>query len=349
MGIIERKKSILLNTPHIVTASGSIASFNTDMKAPLKECKIHFLPVQSGSGDPSPDNVRPITGWTGVNACLTGNNIWDEVLVEGALGSNGTIIGGSTRRTTSFIPVKGGSTYFFRGPSKAAYGRIAYYDKDKNPIYVDTSTGIPIGILTARDGACYMRVTLGSYYGTVYGNDISFNYPSSDTVYHAYEGNEIQQVSFGDNGTIYGGYVDLVSGELVAEYAYWYDNGHLTPAINKYTSYNRIVYPGNQLPEMPKNSSTSTLKCNYFKSSSNATPWNAFFGSTGNFLAYIPTSFETAKQWKEYLVDNPLEICYELETPITYQLTPQQLKSLKGINNIWSDANDITEVKFWKH
>ena len=48
------------------TASGSIASFPDGAdNIPLKSCIVQIEPVQSGSGDPSPDNVRPITGWTG--------------------------------------------------------------------------------------------------------------------------------------------------------------------------------------------------------------------------------------------------------------------------------------------
>lgn len=46
----------------------SIISFNDGVKnKPLKECVIGIEPVQSGTGDPSPDNVRPISGWTGAN------------------------------------------------------------------------------------------------------------------------------------------------------------------------------------------------------------------------------------------------------------------------------------------
>ena len=64
-----------LATPHTATATGDIASFSTDMAAKLKECKCEFEPVQSGSGDPSPTNVRPISGWTGAKVSRTGKNI----------------------------------------------------------------------------------------------------------------------------------------------------------------------------------------------------------------------------------------------------------------------------------
>jgi len=49
------------------TATGNPLTFVTDKAKPLKSLLIPFTPVQSGTGDPSPDNVRPISGWTGLN------------------------------------------------------------------------------------------------------------------------------------------------------------------------------------------------------------------------------------------------------------------------------------------
>ena len=48
-------------------ASGSIASFNDGAAMPLKSLKVGIEAVQSGTGDPSPTNVRPISGWSAVN------------------------------------------------------------------------------------------------------------------------------------------------------------------------------------------------------------------------------------------------------------------------------------------
>ena len=41
-----------------------------------------------------------------------------------------------------------------------------------------------------------------------------------------------------------------------------------------------------------------------------------------------------------YLVGNPVELVYELATPITYQLAPTQVTTLLGTNNIWADTGD---------
>lgn len=34
----------------------------------IMNCRVSFEPYQEGSGDPAPDNVRPIKGWTGAEA-----------------------------------------------------------------------------------------------------------------------------------------------------------------------------------------------------------------------------------------------------------------------------------------
>jgi hypothetical protein len=39
------------------------------------------------------------------------------------------------------------------------------------------------------------------------------------------------------------------------------------------------------------------------------------------------------------------EVCYDLATPITYQLTPQEITSLLGANNLWAYTGD-SEVEY---
>ena len=57
--------------------TGNPVAFNTNVQKPLSGLTIPFLPVQSGTGDPSPENVRPISGWSGVTAWRTGVNLLD--------------------------------------------------------------------------------------------------------------------------------------------------------------------------------------------------------------------------------------------------------------------------------
>lgn len=59
------KKKSIANTPT------DIASFDDGTANPMTSLKISIEPVQSGSGDPSPSNVRPISGWNGAQITVT--------------------------------------------------------------------------------------------------------------------------------------------------------------------------------------------------------------------------------------------------------------------------------------
>lgn len=68
-------KQIISNEPHIETINGKMISFSTDVPTTLKQCKINFAPVQSGSSDPSPSNIRPIAGWIGIGVNVSPTNV----------------------------------------------------------------------------------------------------------------------------------------------------------------------------------------------------------------------------------------------------------------------------------
>lgn len=80
------------------TATGNPVSFNTNVAKPMSQLLIPFIPVQSGSGDPSPENVRPITGWTGVDVTVNGTTIPVTFPAEA-----GTVYGGTLDLTTGVL------------------------------------------------------------------------------------------------------------------------------------------------------------------------------------------------------------------------------------------------------
>lgn len=75
MELIEERRKILLNAPHLQITPSS--NFSTDVSAPLKELKIDFNPIQSGSGIPAPDNIRPIDGRQQISVRHFGKNLFD--------------------------------------------------------------------------------------------------------------------------------------------------------------------------------------------------------------------------------------------------------------------------------
>lgn len=58
------------------------------------------------------------------------------------------------------------------------------------------------------------------------------------------------------------------------------------------------------------------------------------------------TSQSDATTW---LANNPVTFIYKLATPIIYQLTPVQIQTLIGQNNIWTNLNENMEIKYWNH
>ena len=49
-----------------------------------------------------------------------------------------------------------------------------------------------------------------------------------------------------------------------------------------------------------------------------------------------------------YLAQNPITVVYELATPIEIQITPEEINTLIGVNNIWADTGDVS-VKYRTH
>lgn len=75
MELIEERRKILFNTPHIQTSTSN--NFSTDIVAPLKALEIEFEPIQSGSGTPAPDNIRLIDGRQQASVRHFGKNLFD--------------------------------------------------------------------------------------------------------------------------------------------------------------------------------------------------------------------------------------------------------------------------------
>lgn len=96
------------------TVTGNPVSFDTNVAKPMSVLAA-FSPVQSGTGDPSPDNVRPVTGWSGAKATRSGKNMYlynaDNVKRETTSSSStrsvyhtGIYGDGSTKFTLSAYP-----------------------------------------------------------------------------------------------------------------------------------------------------------------------------------------------------------------------------------------------------
>lgn len=90
------------------TVSGSVASFADGSVLPVKSLIAQIVAQQSGEGDPSPSNIRPITGFTG---CTITNNGTAVVTVDWT-DEAGTVYGGELDVTTGLLTVTHGYMSF---------------------------------------------------------------------------------------------------------------------------------------------------------------------------------------------------------------------------------------------
>lgn len=178
------------------TATGNPASFTANVAKTLKGLTI---PIESEC--------------SGLTIYRTGTNVWNEEWGKGRLdGSGGDVASDENIRTKGFIPVVPGEKYYIKYslPGGGASGNMKLYYYDSSKAYVSTSWVNPSQI-TVPVGAHYIRFYMDTRYGATYIDNISFNYPATETAYNAYNGNSYT-VDFGE--TVNAGTFEAVTGVL---------------------------------------------------------------------------------------------------------------------------------------
>lgn len=345
----------MLNEPHIVTpTSAELVNFNTDMVAPLKECKVHFSPVQDGTGDPSPDNVRPISGWTSVNVTRCGKNLFDKTTVQAGYidDADGQLRGSVPYKSTDYIRVVGGNSYYIVSEQTSSMWG-AWYDEDKN--YISGIVYYANKVITAPSNALHVRFTIkGSATGNV--DTFAVNYPSTDHEYHAYTGTSYP-VSWQSAGMIYGGTLDATTGVLTVDRELITLDGIANKITGEWgnTQYGSALYfttIGNK--SLFLNTISNVLQ--YSNASYRSMPLYSFTGSSGadktcTIILPTGTTKDQGNQWLQDMVSagTPVQVIRLLASVATYQLIPIEVKTLRGINNLWSTGNGDAQVTYWTH
>ena len=156
--------------------TGSTVSFTDGANnVPFKDLTVSIEAVQSGSGDPSPDNIRPITGWTGANVTVNS----DIVAVEWT-DTAGTVYGGTLDVTTGVLVVTH-VLYVLDGSSDEMWG---HYTVAQGEMFRTKITGRKSGELTAISGTIcdsYKVSAQGNRAnGTVSGNSTLLDFIDND-------------------------------------------------------------------------------------------------------------------------------------------------------------------------
>lgn len=280
-------------------------------------------------------NICPISGRSEVGVWRSGVNVWDEVTEGGEIDtSTGQDRANNNRlRSKNYISVKGGTSYYFCCPQNI---EIFQYDSQKN--YISSLMDVKNNVRTTASNCAYIRIVAYTVYGTTYNNDISINYPSTD---HDYHPGTVASVEVQLGQTVYGGTVDAVSGVMTVT---WGETnlGSLTWAMQSDSVGNFFRADASYIKPIPSGA-ISTMKCSMYPtvSSSNVVD-KSIARSTGanNYLYCRDTSYADAASFKAAM--DGVQLVYELAQPVTVQLTAQQLTTLLGSNNVWSDGGNVS-------
>jgi len=343
LGGLEELKGDLTALLPVDMASGAIANFDTDLSLPLVDCKANIVASQP-SGTPTPSSPLAISGYTGMNLTRCGVNVWDEEWVNDTYDidtTTGELINTTLYyfRSKNFIKIAPNTAIYNKNETVVGNYRFFYYDGSKN--YINYVSAPANSVLTTPANAQYMLFRYSSSNGAVYNNDISINYPATDTTYHAYNGTTYPVSWQTEAGTVYGGNLDLTTGVLTVTYKQ-VDLGDLEyDATGSLTSHYVTLSDA-------KNDNGISALCDIYTNHGAISSWgelgvDEFVIRYQTFRVYDDTG-DTAANFKTRMEGHKL--VYELATPVTYQLTPVQINALLGVNNVFNDTNGDTEVKY---
>lgn len=327
-----------------------IALYNTVAGDTLNDTGIK-VQIESGSTatDWTPyENICPITGWESVEIQHGGTNLFDGKIESGdydvTASAGGTKRSNAARmRCANFIPVKPNTTYY----SKSSYSNsvVVFYDEEK---WMRSNGGYAVMMNTTFTTPSWCKYITFYFNGTEYNNDISINYPATDHDYHPYTGRSIT-IDLGQ--TVYGGYVDVINGELVVDRAMttnpvWSlrESGTVRPWIR--FELNTLFPPAGE----ERRKAREMFICSKARTAANAgggVPESAYnygiwsYGSTTVRIYMADGCTEVDAQ--AYMED--IQIVYPIPNPIHYPLTPTEIRTLLGVNNIFADCGN-TSVEY---
>ena len=317
-------------------------------------------------------NICPITGFTGCEATRTGENIYDksnDILLYGYPSGSNTWVAGSNangeltickkliERETYTATRAAGSYTVFRIQASAAYpltnGQSLYEidntgGSDANEKTFTVPNGYPFVLFYVRniygEGAARSQLTVDDV-----KNGFQLEVGSTASSYKPYSGTTYPVSWQTEAGTVYGGTWNPVTGKLRAEWAsHTYDG---TENIRAITKYHYIAIPTS--PAHRNNGSTDKGKASMFQFSGIDKPYLTVGNNTSDYWFWPAEDsdwYDDADAFKSYVAEQyangtPLQICYPLDTPIEYTLTPQQIALLAGANNVWNDIGS-TELTY---
>lgn len=322
-------------------ASGAVANFETNIAAPIRSLRVDMQPIQAGSGDPSPDNIRPITGRDAVTVTRTGKNLLNPAFSAFDLVSTYRAQKMPDTGFTLSIKDKGNgadiSGVYFGVTEYGinAKGHVAWLVQNGTIKLAEKYTSAYRYVTIYPTGQETLNKLLARF-------DIQAEFNTAASAYEPYDG---QSVTIQLGQTVYGGTVDATGGKVVTEMGYAVFDGSADEEwtlqsinskgiANFYTTFNNSRAVEN------------TGICNVFSKQTtqiSAITTEGFYNNGQNLFVRIKSEkASTVADFRAWLAENNVQICYELAAPTEFDITPAQLFTRVGENNVWCDAGDVT-------
>ena len=360
MDLMDYRRKIIASSPHLMSASGAVATFSDGADLPLKSLIVDIEPVQSGTGDPSPTNIRPISGWTGCNIQRDGKNLLALPVVKfnevDATIANCFFIKAGTYRISFDVSVTNrigvrmldlnGDIY--SDPEHRPVNGWTYNSNTKSYYQgADSSqTHREVTLTIVQD--CYIRIVSNLTGGGL--TNVQLELGSTVTPYEPYKGRTIPINWQTEAGTVYGGKLDVLSGVMRVDRAMVTFDGSegWAPQNGVFTLY---LGDAANIYKAGTTSQQNIVIADRFKP--NGIKYRDGCGD-GNIIKVVGNNtqiacyssvYSSVDAFKSSLDDNPMQIVYVLATTIEIQLDAHTVKSLLGANNIFANTGD-TSVEY---
>ena len=329
-------------------------------------------PVQEGSGDPSPDNIRPIKGRDSVKVERCGGNVIEflrtndshesvkiavdaekNITLNGALTRGANIIIGMCRlhwvagkTYTMYVKKVGGSASL--GSGDGITFAYSLFTQDYNRYFRGDTRSTNLNAYIASDAALAeteLVFMLQCWRANTVFNNFKFQIEvipgtTAPTTYTPYTG---QTAALTLPSTVYGGTVDAVTGEGQETWKI----ATIDAKKIKFSSDGNDRYWN--LPYHTADGATGASKiiCSHFISSTFSVnePY-AFFFTQPNRLQNLFSSLDELNDYcaAQYAAGTPVQIVYQsLKEPVPFTATgAQPIPALPGVNTLMTDANSVT-------
>lgn len=324
------------------TVTGKYITVTDAAELPAKAYSLTLSPVQEGSGDPSPLNVRPIHGADEVGVRVCGKNLFDKStsVAESRFNATGAISYLSDYSRSQFIRCKEGTTYYFKDVLSASnFSAVWWYDKDFVNVGYNAFSGDSdkaSGTATAPSGAYYVGI---NFKESVKDTVCLYESGASDGEYFPYEEHS---TTITLPSTVYGGSVEQGgSGEKTYNYAVFDGSNDEAWDIYQADGINQLYIPTADLKGY-----TINLYANEFKTISindRTGNYGTIYASSTAICVNI-ANIASVADFRAWLSNNNLQVAYELATPETLSLTPFPQTLLEGVNNVWAEMKENSTV-----